>query len=102
LFADTLASDDPLRAQLLEGQDQKTQEIKKALDDLAGNRTELPDEAVLALCDMINIHATRAAVYGRPDAGRNEDKRGFWIGTPHVIDIELNSAEFTSRSIDRL
>jgi len=59
LFADTLASDDPLRTQLLEGQDQQSLEIKKALDHLAGNPSELADEAVLALCDMIKIRSQR-------------------------------------------
>jgi UDP-2,3-diacylglucosamine pyrophosphatase LpxH len=57
LFADTLASDDPLRAQLFNGQDQRVQEIRKSLDDLTRNPTDLPDEAVLALCDQIKIRS---------------------------------------------
>lgn len=80
LFADTLMSDDPLRVQLLEARDQRALEIKKALDDLAGNRTELPDEAVLALCDMIKIRSQRD-----PNATVQLCTRDLLIGTARSI-----------------
>ena len=127
LFADALATDDPLRAGLSVSTDARMGQIRAALDALALDQLDFPDDSVRALCDQIKIRANEtpeaniilcnrdllvstarsilplSRILGphlRTRLKRYPDLRLFIYGHTHQADYDITVKAEESRSVD--